>query len=212
MAPVGQGCARSWAPSGSVPFRRRCSDSPAGAHAGTVHLMWPRKSALQRRVDAMMERAHQAGDDHVQLVVVLEEYLRLAHAERVGTEGFFLDIGAWIQTPRRQLPGVGAGGGCGPGRHRRDVRRAQRGRRDAVCARGETDARRARTAGQMPVEPGTGRLSRRCVDLRLGNEPDLDDEGDCPGPVPDRTPGAAVPLSTVTSANDVSWRLTRLVR
>ena len=60
--------------------------------------MWPRKSALERRVDAMMERVHQAGDDHVQLVVVLEEYLRLAHAEGVGEEGFFFDIGAWSET------------------------------------------------------------------------------------------------------------------
>jgi len=60
--------------------------------------MWPRESALERRVDAMMERVHQAGDDHVRLVVVLEEYLRLAHAEGVGREGFFFDIGAWSET------------------------------------------------------------------------------------------------------------------
>ncbi len=66
--------------------------------AGTVHLMWPRKSALERCVDAMMERVHQAGDDHVQLVVVLEEYLRLADVEGAGKEGFFFDIGAWSQT------------------------------------------------------------------------------------------------------------------
>ncbi len=69
-----------------------------GARSSTVYRMWPRKSALERRVDAMMERVHQAGDDHVQLVAVLEEYLRLAHAEGVGKEGFFFDTGAFSQT------------------------------------------------------------------------------------------------------------------
>ena len=42
--------------------------------------MWPRKSALERRV-AMMERVDRAGGDHATLVAVLEEYLSLAHAE-----------------------------------------------------------------------------------------------------------------------------------
>ena len=45
-----------------------------------------------------MERVHQAGNDHVQLVPVLEEYLRLAESEGEGTEGFFFDVGAWSET------------------------------------------------------------------------------------------------------------------
>jgi tetratricopeptide (TPR) repeat protein len=58
--------------------------------------MWPRKSALELRVEAIMERVHRAGDDHMQLVPVLEEYLQLAETE--GTEGFVFDVGAWSET------------------------------------------------------------------------------------------------------------------
>lgn len=60
--------------------------------------MWSRKSALELRVEAIMERVDQAGNDHVHLVPVLEEYLRLAESEGEGTEGFFFDIGAWSET------------------------------------------------------------------------------------------------------------------
>jgi len=59
--------------------------------------MWWRKSALELRVDAFMERVDRAGGDHVRLVPVLEEYLRLAEDEGAGTEGFFFDVGAWSQ-------------------------------------------------------------------------------------------------------------------
>ena len=65
---------------------------------GTVSLMWLRKSALELRVDAIMERVERAGGDHVRLVPVLEEYLRLAEDEGEGTEGFFFDVGAWSGT------------------------------------------------------------------------------------------------------------------
>ena len=60
--------------------------------------MWSRKSPLELRVAAIMERVDRAGADHVQLVPVLEEYLRLAEDEGEGTEGFFVDVGAWSET------------------------------------------------------------------------------------------------------------------
>ncbi len=75
----------------------------------------------------MMERVHQAGDDHVQLVAVLEEYLRLAHAEGAGKEGFFFDTGAWSQTLAEGYLALGRVGRCGLGRHRRHPGRTQRG-------------------------------------------------------------------------------------
>jgi hypothetical protein len=65
---------------------------------GTVSLMWLRKSALELRVDAIMEQVERAGGDHVWLVPPLEEYLRLAEDEGEGTEGFFFDVGAWSGT------------------------------------------------------------------------------------------------------------------
>lgn len=60
--------------------------------------MWPRKSALELRVETIMERVDQAGDDHARLVPILEEYLRLAENEDEGADGFFFDIGAWSET------------------------------------------------------------------------------------------------------------------
>lgn len=44
-----------------------------------------------------MERVDQAGGDHVRLVPVLEEYLRLAEAHEDDSEGFFFDTGAWCE-------------------------------------------------------------------------------------------------------------------
>jgi tetratricopeptide (TPR) repeat protein len=79
-------------------LRRTRPTTVAGRRPGTVYRMWPRKSALEQRVDAIMERVSQAGDDHVRLVAVLEEYLRLAHAEGDGEEGFFFDVGAWSES------------------------------------------------------------------------------------------------------------------
>jgi hypothetical protein len=60
--------------------------------------MWSRKSALELQVEAIMERVAKAGDNHLQLVPVLEEYLRLAEGEGEGTEGFVFDVGAWSET------------------------------------------------------------------------------------------------------------------
>ncbi len=62
-----------------------------------VSWVWARKSALELRVEAIMERVDQAGDNHGQLVPVLEDYLRLAELEGAGQEGFFFDVGAWSE-------------------------------------------------------------------------------------------------------------------
>jgi len=53
---------------------------------------------LELRVEKLMERVGQAGGDHVRLVPVLEEYLRLAEAHEDDPEGFFFDTGAWCET------------------------------------------------------------------------------------------------------------------
>jgi len=53
---------------------------------------------LELRVEKLMERVDQAGGDHVRLVPVLEEYLRLAEAHEDDPEGFFFDTGAWCET------------------------------------------------------------------------------------------------------------------
>jgi len=63
-----------------------------------VSRVWSGKSALELRVEKLMERVDQAGDDHVRLVPVLEEYLRLAEAHEDDPEGFFFDTGAWCET------------------------------------------------------------------------------------------------------------------
>jgi hypothetical protein len=53
---------------------------------------------LELRVEKLMERVDQAGGDHVRLVPVLEEYLRLAEVHEDDPEGFFFDTGAWCET------------------------------------------------------------------------------------------------------------------
>jgi hypothetical protein len=69
-----------------------------GGGGGTLLPMWLRRSALELRVDAIMERVVHAGGDHVRLVPVLEDYLCLAEGGSEGTEGFFFEVGAWSQT------------------------------------------------------------------------------------------------------------------
>jgi tetratricopeptide (TPR) repeat protein len=60
--------------------------------------MWSGKSALELRVEKLMERVDQARGDHVRRVPVLEEYLRLAEVHEDDPEGFFFDTGAWCET------------------------------------------------------------------------------------------------------------------
>jgi hypothetical protein len=72
---------------------------PSAAEGGiaTVSSMRPRKSALELRVEKLMERVDQARGDHVRLVPVLEKYLRLAEAHEDDPDEFF-DTGAWSET------------------------------------------------------------------------------------------------------------------
>jgi hypothetical protein len=60
--------------------------------------MWSRKPTLELRVEKLMERVDQAHGEHVRLVPVLEEYLRLAEEHEDDPEGFFFDTGAWCET------------------------------------------------------------------------------------------------------------------
>jgi tetratricopeptide (TPR) repeat protein len=73
---------------------------PPSASAGgvvTVSRVWSRRSALELRVEELMERVNRARGDHVRLVPILEEYLRLAEAHEDNPEGCF-DTGAWAET------------------------------------------------------------------------------------------------------------------
>lgn len=45
-----------------------------------------------------MERVDRTRGDHVRLVPILEEYLRLAEEHEDDPEGFFFDTGAWTET------------------------------------------------------------------------------------------------------------------
>jgi len=45
-----------------------------------------------------MEQVDRAPGDHIRLVPILEEYLRLAEEHEADPDGFFFDIGAWIET------------------------------------------------------------------------------------------------------------------
>jgi hypothetical protein len=80
------------------PARVALPPSAAVGGAVTVSRVWSEKSALELRVEKLMERVDQAGENHVRLVPVLEEYLRLAEAHDDDPEGFFFDIGAWSET------------------------------------------------------------------------------------------------------------------
>jgi tetratricopeptide (TPR) repeat protein len=60
--------------------------------------MWSRESALELRVEELMDRVKQARGDHVRLIPILEEYLQLAEVHEDNPEGFFYDTGAWTET------------------------------------------------------------------------------------------------------------------
>ena len=71
----------------------------------------PRRSprptaALEERIDEIMDRVHQAGDNKVERVAALEEYLTLARAHEGAT---WFDAGAWSEGPCGQLSRAGAG-------------------------------------------------------------------------------------------------------
>src|SRR5215472_16451370 len=54
----------------------------------------PTASSLEERIDEIMDRVEQAGDDHAERAAALEEYLALARAHE--DEAWF-DAGAWSE-------------------------------------------------------------------------------------------------------------------
>jgi tetratricopeptide (TPR) repeat protein len=55
---------------------------------------WPAVSPLEERIDEIMDRVQQAGDNHAERAAALEEYLTLARAHE--DEAWF-DAGAWSE-------------------------------------------------------------------------------------------------------------------
>jgi hypothetical protein len=45
---------------------------------GSRRSPWPTGSSLEERIDEIMDRVQQAGDDHAERAAALEEYLALA--------------------------------------------------------------------------------------------------------------------------------------
>lgn len=54
-------------------------------------------SPLEERIDEIMDREQQAGDDHAERAAALEEYLTLARAHEDEDEAWF-DVAAWSET------------------------------------------------------------------------------------------------------------------
>ncbi len=54
----------------------------------------PRPAALEERIEEIMDRVDQAGDNHVEGAAALEEYLTLARAHEGAT---WFDAGAWSE-------------------------------------------------------------------------------------------------------------------
>ena len=113
--------------------------------------------ALDERIEEIMDRVQQAGDNQVERVAAPEEYLypgaRPRRRDVVRCRG--LERG-----PCRQLSRAGPGRRRGPRDQRRDPQWPRRGRRDAVRASREADALGIRAPGQAPVAAGSRRLPR----------------------------------------------------
>jgi hypothetical protein len=54
--------------------------SPGPADKGSRRSLWPTASSLEERIEEIMDRVGQAGDDHAERAAALEEYLALARA------------------------------------------------------------------------------------------------------------------------------------
>ena len=52
---------------------------------------------LEERIDEIMDRVQQAGDNHAERAAALEEYLALARAHEDEDDAWF-DVGAWSET------------------------------------------------------------------------------------------------------------------
>ncbi|MGH3182334.1 MAG: tetratricopeptide repeat protein [Streptosporangiaceae bacterium] len=70
------------------PFRRRTTKKKEPQRSP-----WP-VATLEERIEKIMDRVQQAGDNHVERVAVLEEYLTLARAHEGET---WFDAGAWSE-------------------------------------------------------------------------------------------------------------------
>ena len=69
-----------------IPFRRRMTEKEPRRSP------WP--AALEERIEEIMDRVQQAGDNQVERVAALEEYLTLARAREGET---WFDAGAWSE-------------------------------------------------------------------------------------------------------------------
>jgi len=61
---------------------------------GSRRSSWPTASSLEERIDLIMDRVEQAGDDHAERAAALEEYLALARAHEDET---WFDVAAWSE-------------------------------------------------------------------------------------------------------------------
>jgi tetratricopeptide (TPR) repeat protein len=68
--------------------------SPGPADKGSRRSSWPTASSLEERIDLIMDRVGQAGDDHAERAAALEEYLALARAHEDET---WFDAAAWSE-------------------------------------------------------------------------------------------------------------------
>jgi tetratricopeptide (TPR) repeat protein len=72
----------------SLPFRRRTTKKESRRSP------WPTVTALEERIEEIMDRMEKAGDNHVERVAALEEYVTLARAHEGET---WFDAGAWSE-------------------------------------------------------------------------------------------------------------------
>jgi tetratricopeptide (TPR) repeat protein len=70
------------------------ASASASVH-GTVRAMWLRTSELEGRINEIMDRIADAGDDHRRRAAALEDYLRLARTHE--GEGEQVDIAPWSE-------------------------------------------------------------------------------------------------------------------
>src|SRR5262249_61854195 len=68
--------------------------SPGPADKGARRSPWPAGSSLEGRIDEIMDRVQQAGDDHAERAAALEEFLALARTHEDET---WFDAAAWSE-------------------------------------------------------------------------------------------------------------------
>ena len=68
--------------------------SPGPADKGSRRSSWPTGSSLEERIDKIMDRVQEAGDDHAERSAAREEYLALTRAHEDET---WFDAAAWSE-------------------------------------------------------------------------------------------------------------------